>query len=82
MKLLVPPGKGTPPPLGGQQNLEERSHNATRRLRDYTIPTISTLIHSCCMMLTNPYLVQVCHILSVFLFGQVYCTEIFTHIPL
>ncbi|OAY80601.1 hypothetical protein ACMD2_16403 [Ananas comosus] len=59
MKLLVPPGKGTPPPLGGQQNLEERSHNATRRLRDYTIPTISTLIHCCCMMLTNPYLVQV-----------------------
>ncbi|XP_008807711.2 proline-, glutamic acid- and leucine-rich protein 1 [Phoenix dactylifera] len=59
VRLLVPPGKDPPPPLGGHLGSEEASQPATKVLHALLVPTVSTLMHCCCMMLTNPYPVQV-----------------------
>lgn len=59
VRLLVPPGKDPPPPLGGHLISEEASQPATKVLHELLVPIVSTLIHCCCMMLTNPYPVQV-----------------------
>ncbi|KAJ6791869.1 proline-, glutamic acid- and leucine-rich protein 1 isoform X2 [Iris pallida] len=58
MRLLVPPGKEPPPPLGGHL-MPEPSEQATTKLRELLVPRVSTLMHCCCIMLTNPYPVQV-----------------------
>jgi len=58
MRLLVPPGKDPPPPLGGQM-MTETSEGATTMLPGMVIPRVTTLMHCCSMMLTNPYPVQV-----------------------
>ncbi|XP_038688480.1 proline-, glutamic acid- and leucine-rich protein 1 isoform X1 [Tripterygium wilfordii] len=59
VKLLVPPGKDPPPPLGGPMLSEEGSLNATKRSDELVISCISALMHSCCEMLTSPYPAQV-----------------------
>ncbi|KAJ6801190.1 proline-, glutamic acid- and leucine-rich protein 1 isoform X2 [Iris pallida] len=58
MRLLVPPGKDPPPPLGGHL-MSEPSDQATTKLRELLVPRVSSLMHCCCIMLTNPYPVQV-----------------------
>ncbi|XP_039124544.1 proline-, glutamic acid- and leucine-rich protein 1 [Dioscorea cayenensis subsp. rotundata] len=59
MRLLVPPGKDPPPPLGDQLLIEGIPERTTKRLHDILIPRISTLMYCCCKMLTNPYPIQV-----------------------
>ncbi|XP_010939528.1 uncharacterized protein [Elaeis guineensis] len=59
VRLLVPPGKDPSPPLGGHLRSEEASQPATKVLHEVLVPIVSTLIHCCCIMLTNPYPVQV-----------------------
>ncbi|PIA27884.1 hypothetical protein AQUCO_07400011v1 [Aquilegia coerulea] len=58
MEFLVPPGKKPPPPLGGQES-GEASDNAVQRSEQLLFYRVSTLMHCCSMMLTNPYPVQV-----------------------
>ncbi|KAF3321111.1 proline-, glutamic acid- and leucine-rich protein 1 [Carex littledalei] len=58
MKLLVPAGMEAPP-LWDQKNKPEGSTHATRRLRESISPLLYSLTYSCCVMLTNPYPVQV-----------------------
>ncbi|KAF8390224.1 hypothetical protein HHK36_024749 [Tetracentron sinense] len=58
-RLLVPPGKDHPPPLGGQTVLGEASYQAIKRSEQLLIPRVSTLMICCCAMLTSPYPVQV-----------------------
>lgn len=58
MRLLVPPGKDPPPPLGGQL-MSEGSKKATNMHPRLLISQVSTLMHCCCMMLSTPYPVQV-----------------------
>ncbi|XP_028549225.1 proline-, glutamic acid- and leucine-rich protein 1-like isoform X2 [Dendrobium catenatum] len=55
MRMIVPPGKDPPPPLGGQTLPGEAFEPATRRLSELLVPRVTTLMHSCCVMLTNPY---------------------------
>ncbi|KAL0919984.1 hypothetical protein M5K25_009080 [Dendrobium thyrsiflorum] len=54
MRMIVPPGKDPPPPLGGQTLPGEAFEPATRRLSELLVPRVTTLMHSCCIMLTNP----------------------------
>ncbi|XP_020247498.1 proline-, glutamic acid- and leucine-rich protein 1 isoform X2 [Asparagus officinalis] len=58
MRLLIPPGKDPPPPLGGQL-MSEAFEQATKMLPGMIIPRVSTLMHCCSMMLSNPYPVLV-----------------------
>jgi hypothetical protein len=58
MKLLVPAGQ-VAPPLWNQKNKSEDNMQATRRLRNSISPQLFSLTYSCCIMLTNPYPVQV-----------------------
>ncbi|XP_020683452.1 proline-, glutamic acid- and leucine-rich protein 1-like [Dendrobium catenatum] len=55
MRMIVPPGKDPPPPLGGQTLPGEAFEPATRRLSELLVPRVTALMHSCCIMLTNPY---------------------------
>ncbi|KAL0912817.1 hypothetical protein M5K25_016226 [Dendrobium thyrsiflorum] len=55
MRMIVPPGKDPPPPLGGQTLPGEAFEPATRRLSELLVPRVTTLMHSCCIMLTKPY---------------------------
>lgn len=55
VKLLVKPGKDSPPTLGGYVNSEEASYKATKKSQQSSIFIVSTLLHCCCTMLTNPY---------------------------
>ncbi|KAK8931225.1 hypothetical protein KSP39_PZI016567 [Platanthera zijinensis] len=59
MKMIVPSGKIPPPPLGGETLPEEVYIPATRRLHDVLVPKLTTLMHCLCIMLTNPYPLQV-----------------------
>ncbi|KAL5231909.1 hypothetical protein ABZP36_030685 [Zizania latifolia] len=56
--LLVPPGSDPPPMLGDQRRSGGNVH-VTKKFRVCTVPTISGLIHCCCVMLTTYYPVQV-----------------------
>ncbi|KAG8085081.1 hypothetical protein GUJ93_ZPchr0010g8206 [Zizania palustris] len=56
--LLVPPGSDPPPMLGDQRRSAGNVH-VTKKFRVCTVPTISGLIHCCCVMLTTYYPVQV-----------------------
>ncbi|KAG2672395.1 hypothetical protein I3760_13G038900 [Carya illinoinensis] len=58
-RLLVPPGKDPPPPLGGHTLPGEVSDNPTRRSERLLISSVSTLMLCCCTMLTSSYPVQV-----------------------
>ncbi|KAK3028729.1 hypothetical protein RJ639_037752, partial [Escallonia herrerae] len=55
MRVLVPPGKEPPPPLGGQTN----SDLATKRPDQYLVSNVSTLMLCCSTMLTSSYPVQI-----------------------
>ncbi|KAG2672396.1 hypothetical protein I3760_13G038900 [Carya illinoinensis] len=57
-RLLVPPGKDPPPPLGGHTLPGEVSDNPTRRSERLLISSVSTLMLCCCTMLTSSYPVQ------------------------
>ncbi|KAK6233800.1 hypothetical protein QUC31_006206 [Theobroma cacao] len=57
-RLLVPPGKDLPSPLG-HTPLESASHEATRSSERLPASTVSTLIFCCCKMLTSSYPIQV-----------------------
>ncbi|TXG49331.1 hypothetical protein EZV62_025206 [Acer yangbiense] len=59
VRELVPPGKETPPPLGGHTLSEEARDNATRRSDLLQMSSISMLLLCCCKMLTSLYPVKV-----------------------
>ncbi|KAF0928080.1 hypothetical protein E2562_037723 [Oryza meyeriana var. granulata] len=59
LMLLVPPGNDPPPMLGDQTKWSGGNVHVTKKFRVYTVPTISVLIHCCCVMLTSYYPVQV-----------------------
>ncbi|XP_052199109.1 uncharacterized protein LOC127806114 isoform X2 [Diospyros lotus] len=56
IRLLVPPGKDPPPPLGYSGEVSEHT---TKRPELLQISTVSTLMRCCCTMLTRSYPVQV-----------------------
>ncbi|XVE99055.1 hypothetical protein REPUB_Repub03eG0163700 [Reevesia pubescens] len=58
-RLLVPPGKDLPSPLGGHSSLEVASCKATRSSERLPTSTVSTLMFCCCKMLTSSYPIQV-----------------------
>ncbi|KAJ8557613.1 hypothetical protein K7X08_003238 [Anisodus acutangulus] len=58
MRLLLPPGKDPPPPLGGQ-SLSRGTADNTMRPEHLQISRISTLIFCCCKLLTSSYPFQV-----------------------
>ncbi|XP_057436225.1 uncharacterized protein LOC130728696 [Lotus japonicus] len=57
-RLLVPPGKHPLPPLGGHV-LAEASNKEAKRSEQSLMSSVSTLMFSCCTMLTSSYPVQV-----------------------
>ncbi|PNT66437.1 hypothetical protein BRADI_3g11327v3 [Brachypodium distachyon] len=57
MMLLVPPGND-PPPVFGDGTRSGGNLHVTKKFRVYTVPTISALVHCCCVMLTSYYPVQ------------------------
>lgn len=59
VRLLIPPGKDPPSRLGVQSRLREASELPTKMFHELIFPTISTLMHCCCLMLTNPFPTQV-----------------------
>uniref|UniRef100_J3M5P5 Pre-rRNA-processing protein RIX1 N-terminal domain-containing protein n=1 Tax=Oryza brachyantha TaxID=4533 RepID=J3M5P5_ORYBR len=59
LMLLVPPGNDPPPLLGDQTKWSGGNVHVTKKFRVYTVPTISALIHCCCVMLTSYHPVQV-----------------------
>ncbi|KAF3653720.1 putative cytochrome c oxidase assembly protein COX15-like [Capsicum annuum] len=65
MRLLLPPGKDPPPPLGGQSLSRETADNKMRP-EHLQISRISTLIFCCCKLLTSSYPFQVAiHVLPL-----------------
>ncbi|KAK6775338.1 hypothetical protein RDI58_026339 [Solanum bulbocastanum] len=65
MRLLLPPGKDPPPPLGGQ-SLSRGTVDNTMRPEHLQISRISTLILCCCELFTNSYPFQVAiHVLPL-----------------
>lgn len=56
---LLPPGKDPPPPLGGEHVAKEAVQKTRNRFFQLLVPRVSSLMHCCCVMLTNPYPVQV-----------------------
>ncbi|XP_049380001.1 uncharacterized protein LOC125844716 [Solanum stenotomum] len=65
MRLLLPPGKDPPPPLGGQ-SLSRGTVDNTMRPEHLQISRISTLILCCCELLTSSYPFQVAiHVLPL-----------------
>ncbi|RAL45561.1 hypothetical protein DM860_009425 [Cuscuta australis] len=59
MRLLLPPGKDTPPPLGGQDTPRKISSENMNRSEHMLISRISILMLCCSTMLSSPYTVQV-----------------------
>ncbi|XAR53501.1 hypothetical protein NMG60_11022080 [Bertholletia excelsa] len=57
-RLLIPPGKDPPPPLGGHL-VGETSGQITKKPERLQLFNISALMHCCCTMLTSSYPVQV-----------------------
>lgn len=65
MRLLLPPGKDPPPPLGGQ-SLSRGTADNTMRPEHLQISRISILIFCCCKLLTSSYPFQVAiHVLPL-----------------
>lgn len=58
LRLLVPPGKDPPPPLGGCR-IGDASDHKTKKPERLHISSVSALMHCCYMMLTNTYPVRV-----------------------
>ena len=59
IRLLVPPGKNPPPPLGGYILTKEASNRATKSSEQSPMSNVPTLMFGCCTMLTNAYPVKV-----------------------
>ncbi|CAH9111484.1 unnamed protein product [Cuscuta europaea] len=59
MRLLLPPGKDAPPPLGGQGMTRKSSSESMNRSEHLLMTRISILMRCCSMMLTSSYSVQV-----------------------
>lgn len=64
IRLLVLPGKQSPPPLGGYVLAEEASNKAIKRSEQLLMSNVSSLMSGCCTMLTNSYPVKVLFSLS------------------
>ncbi|KAH0713509.1 hypothetical protein KY289_009468 [Solanum tuberosum] len=65
IRLLLPPGKDPPPPLGGR-SLSRGTVDNTMRPEHLQISRISTLILCCCELLTSSYPFQVAiHVLPL-----------------
>lgn len=62
IRFLVPPGKDTPPPLGGNKMLGEASTKARKSSERLPMPSVSALMVCCSTMLTTSYPVQVVYI--------------------
>ncbi|CAL5365279.1 unnamed protein product [Camellia sinensis] len=58
MRLLIPPGKDPPPPLGSH-TIGEALDQRTKRPERLQMSSVSTLMRCCCTMLTSSYPVQV-----------------------
>lgn len=56
---LLPPGKDAPPPLGGEHVAKEAVEKTRNRFFQLLVSRVSSLMHCCCVMLTNPYQTQV-----------------------
>ncbi|PRQ18884.1 hypothetical protein RchiOBHm_Chr7g0211051 [Rosa chinensis] len=59
IRLLVPPGKDPPPPLGDHTLTGEASEDARKRSHSSLVSSVSTLMICCSTMLTSSYPVQV-----------------------
>ncbi|KAK9086715.1 hypothetical protein Syun_029109 [Stephania yunnanensis] len=59
MRLLVPPGKATPSPLGGIEFSKKMQDQAALRSEEWLFSRVSMLMLCCCKILTNPFPVQV-----------------------
>ncbi|CAI9773967.1 unnamed protein product [Fraxinus pennsylvanica] len=59
VRILLPPGKEAPQPLGGQALSQETSDFSMRRPEQLLVSRISTLMYCCCTMLSDSYQVQV-----------------------
>ncbi|KAL3520882.1 hypothetical protein ACH5RR_019031 [Cinchona calisaya] len=59
VRLLLPPGKDPPPPLGGATASGKNSDQAMKRPEQVLVSRVSTLMTCCCTMLTHSYPVQV-----------------------
>ncbi|CAH9108599.1 unnamed protein product [Cuscuta epithymum] len=59
MRLLLPPGKDAPPPLGGQGMTRKSSSESMNRSEHLLMTRISILMRCCSTMLTSSYSVQV-----------------------
>ncbi|KAG9451263.1 hypothetical protein H6P81_011228 [Aristolochia fimbriata] len=60
LRLLVPPGKDPPPPLGGHALAHDQgSGQSKKKFQNFSISSMSTLMECGCLMLTNTYPVQV-----------------------
>lgn len=59
IRFLVPPGKDTPPPLGGNKMSGEASTKARKSSERLPMPSVSALMVCCSTMLTTSYPVQV-----------------------
>ncbi|KAK9083953.1 hypothetical protein Scep_030424 [Stephania cephalantha] len=59
MRLLVPPGKATPFPLGGIEFSKKMQDQAALRSEEWLFSRASMLMLCCCKILTNPFPVQV-----------------------
>ncbi|GKV39759.1 hypothetical protein SLEP1_g47481 [Rubroshorea leprosula] len=68
-RLLVPPGKDPPPPLGGHTSLIGAIEKTIKRSDQLLTSSVSTLMICCCKLLTSSYPVQVpvpiCSLLSL-----------------
>lgn len=58
-RLLVPPGKDPPPPLGGHTSLIGAIEKTIKRSDQLLTSSVSTLMICCCKLLTSSYPVQV-----------------------
>ncbi|CAL5363343.1 unnamed protein product [Camellia sinensis] len=58
MRLLIPPGKDPPPPLGSH-TIGEALDQRTKRPERLQMSSVTTLMRCCCTMLTSSYPVQV-----------------------
>lgn len=59
IRLLVPPGKDPPPPLGGHTLTGEASEEARKTSPSLLVSSVSALMICCSTMLTSSYPVQV-----------------------
>lgn len=67
MRLLLPPGKDAPPPLGGQDTSRKILTGTMNRPEHQLMSRISILMLCCSTMLTSTYPIQVSYNLVIYL---------------